>query len=117
VLEMRERLTQRPGTTAGATGVVDRGRAEEATLAPRRAPGWHAIGAGRQPERDAWLAEVEADDGAAVGRPPAPRNPAQHTSRGQSKRRQPGHAGDVRCRSAGREEHERALRQTHAHRL
>jgi transposase len=117
VPEMLARLKQRTGTTAGATVVVDRGMAYEENLAQIRAQGLHYIVAGRQAERDAWLAELEADDWEEVVRTPSPRNRYQHKSRVQIKRRQQGHEVYVLCLSAGREETDRAIRQTHEQRL
>jgi transposase len=117
VPEMLERLQKRTGKTAGATVVVDRGMAYEENLAQIRAQGLHYIVAGRQAERDAWLAELEADDWEEVYRTPSPRNPHQHKSRVQIKRRQHGHEVYVLCLSEGREEKDRAIRQTHEQRL
>jgi transposase len=117
VPEILERLKKRTGTPPGATVVVDRGMAYEENLAQIRAQGLHYIVAGRQAERDAWLAELEADDWEEVSRTPSPRNPHQHKSRVQMKRRQQGHEVYVLCLSAGREEKDRAIRQTHEHRL
>src|SRR5439155_13903886 len=79
--------------------------------------GLHYMVAGRQAERDAWLAELEADDWEEVYRTPSPRNPHQRKSRVQIKRRQQGHEVYVLCLSAGREEKDRAIRQTHEQRL
>ena len=117
VPDMLERLKKRTGTTAGATVVVDRGMAYEENLAQIRAQGLHYIVAGRQAERDAWLAELEADDWEDVERTPSPRNPHQHKSRVQIKRRQQGHEVYVLCLSEGREAKDRAIRQMHAPRL
>jgi hypothetical protein len=110
VPEMLERLQKRTGKTAGATVVVDRGMAYEENLAQIRAQGLHYIVAGRQAERDAWLAELETDDWEEVYRTPSPRNPHQHKSRVQIKRRQQGHEVYVLCLSEGREEKDRAIR-------
>ena len=117
VPDMLERLKKRTGTTAGATVVVDRGMAYEENLAQIRAQGLHYIVAGRQAERDAWLAELEADDWEDVERTPSPRNPHQHKSRVQIKRRQQGHEVYVLCLSEGREAKDRAIRQMHEQRL
>jgi transposase len=117
VPEMLERLKQRTGQPPDATVVVDRGMAYEENLAQIRAQGLHYIVAGRQAERDAWLAELETDDWEEVSRTPSPRNPHQHKSRVQIKRRQQGHEVYVLCLSEGREEKDRAIRQTHEHRL
>ena len=117
VPEMLERLKKRLGQPPDATVVVDRGMAYEDNLAQIRAQGLHYIVAGRQAERDAWLAELETDDWEEVSRTPSPRNPHQHKSRVQIKRRQQGHEVYVLCLSEGREETDRAIRQTHEHRL
>ena len=117
VPEMLERLKKRTGTPAGATVVVDRGMAYEENLAQSRAQGLHYIVAGRQAERDAWLAELEVNDWADVERMPSPRNRHQHKSHVQIKRRQQGNDVYILCRSAGREEQDRAIRQTHEQRL
>jgi transposase len=117
VPDMLERLKQRTGQTLGATVVVDRGMAYEENLVQIRAQGSHYIVAGRQAERDTWLAELEADDWEDVERTPSPRNPQQHKSRVQIKRRQHGHEVYVLCRSAGREAKDRAIRQMHEQRL
>src|ERR671922_101153 len=114
---MLERLKQRTGQTLGATVVVDRGMAYEENLAQIRAQGLHYIVAGRQAERDAWGAELEADDWEDVERTPSPRNPHQHKSRVQIKRRQQGHEVYVLCLSEGRAAKDRALRQMHEQRL
>jgi transposase len=117
VPEMLERLKKRLGQPPDATVVVDRGMADEENLAQIRAQGLHYMVAGRQAERDAWLAELETDDWAEVVRTPSPRNSHQRKSRVQIKRRQQGHEVDVLWLSAGREETDRAIRQTHEHRL
>jgi transposase len=117
VPDMLERRKQRTGQTMGATVVVDRGMAYEENLAQSRAQGLHYIVAGRQAERDAWLAELEADDWEDVARTPSPRNPYQHKSRVQIKRRQQGHEVYVLGLSEGREAKDRAIRQMHEQRL
>jgi transposase len=110
--EVLARLEQRTGKKPGSTVVVDRGMAYEENLAQIRARGLHYIVASRQPERHAWLAEFEGDDWAEVVRPPSPRNPAQDKSRVQITRRQRGNEVVILCRSEGREEKDRAIRET-----
>jgi transposase len=117
VPEMLARLKKRLGQPPDATVVVDRGMAYEDNLAQIRAQGLHYLVAGRQAERDAWLAELETDDWEEVVRTPSPRNSHQHKSRVQIKRRQQGPEVYVLCLSEGREETDRAIRQTHEHRL
>src|SRR5438034_688306 len=112
VPEMLARLQKRTSKTAGATVVVDRGMAYEENLAQIRAQGLHYIVAGRQAERDAWWAELGADDWEDVYRTPSPRNPHQHKARVQTKRRQQGHEVHVLWRREGREGKDRAIAQT-----
>ena len=75
----------------GSTVVVDRGMAYEEDLEQIRAHGYHYLVAGRQPERNAWLDEFEADDDwEEMVRTPSPRNPHQEKSRVWIKRRAEG---------------------------
>ena len=117
VSEMLTKLKKRTGTMAGATVVVDRGMAYEENLAQIRAQGLHYIVAGRQAERNAWLAELEVDDWEEVHRTPSPRNPYQHKARVQIKRRQQGNDVYILCLREGREAKDRAIRQLHEQRL
>ncbi len=116
--EMLECLEQRVGKHPGATVVVDRGMAYEENLTQIKARGLHYIVAGRQPERNLWLEEFERDDDwEEVTRTPSPRNPAQKKSRLQIKRRQQGTELYILCRSEGRTEKDRAIREAHEKRL
>ncbi len=118
VEEMLESLERRTGKQPGATVVVDRGMAYAEHLDLIRARGLHYIVAGRQPERKLWVEEFEHDDDwEEVRRIPSPRNPAQQKSRVQIKRRQQGGEVVILCRSEGREEKDRAIRDTHVRRL
>ena len=118
VEEMLSSLEKRTGAKPGSTVVVDRGMAYEEDLAAIRAHGHHYLVAGRQPERQAWLAEfAEGDDWEEVLRVPSPRNPDQEKSRVRIKRRQQGEEVYILCWSAGREEKDRAIRETHEQRL
>ncbi len=110
---MLESLQTRTGKRPGATVVVDRGMAYEENLEQIRAQGLHYIVAGRQGERNAWLAEFEQDDWEEVLRTPSPRNPGQQKSRVEITRRQKGNEVYILCRSEGREEKDRAIRATH----
>jgi len=114
---MLDSLEQRTGKQPGATVVVDRGMASAENLDQIRARGLHYLVAGRQPERHAWLADLEADDWEEVLRTPSPRNPAQQKSRVQIKRRQQGSEVVVLCLSEGRAAKDRAIRATHEARL
>jgi transposase len=116
--EMLDSLEKRTGRKPGATVVVDRGMAYEEDLAAIRARGFHYLVAGRQPERNAWLAEFEqGEDWEEVVRTPSPRNPDQEKSRVRIKRRQQGDAVYLLCLSEGREEKDRAIRESHEQRL
>ena len=117
VAAMLDSLERRTGRHPGATVVVDRGMVDAENLDQIRRRGLHYLVAGRQPERNAWLADLEAADWEEVVRTPSPRNPAQQKSRVQIKRRQQGAEVVVLCLSEGREAKDRAIRETHARRL
>ena len=116
--EMLESLEKRTGRKPGSTVVVDRGMAYDENLEQIRAHGHHYLVAGRQPERHAWLAEFEQEDAwEEVMRTPSPRNPAQEKSQVRIKRRQQGNEVYILCVSEGRQEKDRAIRETHEQRL
>ena len=116
--EMLDSLEKRTGSKPGATVVVDRGMAYEEDLAAIRARGFHYLVAGRQPERQAWLGEFEhSADWEEVLRVPSPRNPDQEKSQVRIKRRQQGDEIYILCLSEGREEKDRAIRESHEQRL
>src|SRR6266403_2633084 len=116
--EMLDSLEKRTGSKPGATVVVDRGMAYEEDLAAIRARGFHYLVAGRQPERHAWLGEfAHSADWEEVLRVPSPRNPDQEKSQVRIKRRQQGDEVYILCLSAGREEKDRAIRESHEQRL
>ena len=118
VAEMLESLQKRTGAKPGATVVVDRGMAYEEDLAAIRDRGCHYLVAGRQPERNAWLAEFESDDAwEEVIRTPSPRNPDQQKSQVWIKRRQKEDEVYILCVSEGRQAKDRAIRETHEQRL
>jgi hypothetical protein len=74
--------------------------------------------ASRQSERNAWLAEFEqSDNWEEVIRIPSPRNPDQKKSQVRIKRCQRGSEVYILCISEGREEKDRAIRETHEQRL
>jgi len=92
--------------------VVDRGMAYEENLKQIRDHGYHYLVAGRQSERNAWLAEFEQEEGwEEVIRTPSPRNPFQKKTRVEIKRQQKGDIVYLLCRSEGREEKDRAIRE------
>jgi hypothetical protein len=79
-----------------------------------RQRGLHYVVAGLQPERTAWLDEFEQDEGwEDVVRVPSPRNPCQKKTRVQIKRRSKDAVVYILCRSDGREEKDRAIREKH----
>lgn len=118
VEEMIEILEKRTGRKPGSTVVVDRGMAYEENLRQIRAHGLHYIVAGRQPERNAWLDDFEAEgEWEEVIREPSPRNAFQNKSRVQIKRREKGNEVYILCLSEGREEKDRAIRLKHEERL
>jgi transposase len=115
---MLDSLAQRVGAHPGATVVVDRGMAYAENLAEIRARGLHYLVAARQPEREPWLAEFAAEEGwEDVPRTPSPRNPGQHKTRVEIKRRPQGEEVVVLCWSEGREAKDHAIREKHAARL
>ena len=116
--EMLDQLEKRTGRKAGSTVVVDRGMAYDEDLEQIRTHGHHYLVAARQPERNAWLAEFEqGDDWEEVLRTPSPRNLAQEKSQVRIKCRQKGNEVYILCLSEGREEKDRAIRQSHEQRL
>jgi len=115
---MLDALERRVGKRAGATVIVDRGMAYEQNLAQIRQRGLHYVVAGLQSERNAWVEEFENDDEwENVVRIPSPRNPVQTKTRVAIKRRQMGDVVYILCRSEGREEKDRAIRETHEEKL
>jgi transposase len=116
--EMLDQLEKRTGRKAGSTVVVDRGMAYQEDLEQIRAHGHHYLVASRQSERNAWLGEFEQGDGwEEVVRTPSPRNPDQEKSQVRIKRCQRGNEVYILCLSEGREEKDRAIRETHEQRL
>lgn len=111
---LERRSAKRPGSTV----IVDRGMAYDENLKQIRAHGHHYIVAGRQPERNQWLEELEREeDWQEVVRTPSPRNPLQQKTRVEVKRRQKGEEVYILCRSEGRQDKDRAIRETHEQKL
>lgn len=116
--EMLTILERRTGKKPGSTVIVDRGMAYEENLEQIRGRGYHYIVAGRQPERNEWLDEIEReDDWEEVVRIPSPRHPFQKKTRVEVKRRQKGDAVYILCRSEGRQDKDRAIREAHEQKL
>jgi transposase len=111
-------LEERTGRPGGATVVVDRGMAYADNLAQIKARGHHYLVASRQEERLDHLEAFEDDTGwAAILREPSPRNPGQKKSRVSIKRGRVGDEIHILCRSDGRVEKDRAIRETHERRF
>ena len=116
--EMLDALEQRTGRRGGATVVIDRGLAFPDNLAQIRARGYHYIVAGRPAERHEHLEAFEDDTGwTEVFRTPSPRNPGQKKTRVFIKRVVSGDEVHVLCRSDGRLEKDRAIRDKHEQRF
>jgi transposase len=109
---MLDALEKRTGKRPGTTVIVDRGMAYEENLEQIRKRGQHYLVAGRQEERNPWLAELESDEGwEEIVRTPSPQNPFQKKTRVEIKRRQKGEETYILCRSEGRKEKDRAIRE------
>ncbi|HMD15454.1 MAG TPA: IS1634 family transposase [Terriglobales bacterium] len=108
---MLDALEKRTGKRPGTTVIVDRGMAYDENLEQIRKRGQHYLVAGLQGERNPWLAELESEEGwEEIVRTSSPRNPFQKKTRVQIKRQQKGDVVYILCRSAGREEKDRAIR-------
>jgi transposase len=116
--DMLEALETRTGRKGGATVVVDRGMAFDDNLQQIKNRGYHYIVASRQGERNEHLEEFEDEGGwEAIVRHPSPSNPAQKKTRVGVKRKVVGEEVHILCRSDGREEKDRAIREKHEERL
>jgi transposase len=110
--QMLDVLEKRVGKRIGATVIVDRGMAFDENLEQIRKRGLHYIVAGLQAERNQWLDELENDAGwEEILRTPSPRNPFQKKTRVEIKRQQKDDVIYILCRSEGREEKDRAIRE------
>ena len=118
VAEMLEALEARTGRKGGATVVVDRGMAFNDNLLQIKAYNHHYIVASRQGERNHHLDDFEDETGwQEVVREPSVTNPAQKKTRVVIKRTVVGDEVYILCRSDGREEKDRAIRDKHEQRL
>ena len=115
---MLDVLEKRTGKKVGSTVIVDRGMAYQENLSEIRRRDYHYIVAGRQPERNEWLDELEKDQGwEEVIRKPSPRNPFQKKTKVEIKRERKGDEAIILCRSDGRQEKDRAIREKQEGRL
>jgi len=116
--KMLDALEKRTGKKADGTVIVDRGMAYAQDLEQIRKRGLHYLVVGLQSERNEWLDELEKeDDWEQVIRTPSPRNPFQKKTRVEVKRRQKGDEVYILCRSEGRQDKDRAIRETHEGKL
>jgi transposase len=116
--DMLTTLEQRTGRRGGATVVVDRGMAFADNLQEIAARGHHYLVAGRPAERTAHLdAFADATGWAEVIRQPSPRNPGQKKTRVEIKRQVVNGEVHLLCRSEGRTEKDRAIREKHEQRF
>jgi transposase len=116
--DMLTALERRTGKKEGATVVIDRGMAYEATLQVLKDRSYHYIVASRQSERLGHMEEIEGDKGwEEIIRTPSPRNPGQKKPRVFVKRSQVGEEVHIVCRSEGREHKDRGIRQKQEKRL
>ena len=118
VSQMLDALERRVGKKAGSTVIVDRGMAYDENLQEIRDRDYHYIVAGRQPERNEWLDELEKEEGwEEIIRTPSPTNPFQKKSRVEVKRQEKEDELYILCRSEGRQEKDRAIREKQEGRL
>jgi transposase len=115
---MLDRLAERIGLQEGATVVLDRGMAFDENITELEHRKLNYVVAGRQPERDRWLADFEDTDGfVPVLRAPSPLNPAQKKTSIEVKTRVANENTYVLCRSEQRIAKDRAIRDKHEQRL
>jgi transposase len=107
-------LERRTGRRGGATVVIDRGMAFAENLAQIQARGHHYLVASRPGERLAHRDAFDDETGwTEVHRVPSPRNPGQRKTHVVIKRRVVGAEIHILCRSDGRTEKDRAIRDKH----
>jgi transposase len=118
VEDMLKALEARAGKKLNATVVVDRGMAYDDNLKQINDRGYHYIVAGLQGTRNEHLDEFEDEAGwDEVVREPSPTNPGQRKSKVLIKRSAGAQEVHVLCKSDGRKEKDRAIREKHEQRL
>jgi transposase len=116
--DMLDALEARTGRTKGVTVVVDRGMAFADNLQQITQRGHHYMVASRQGERTEHLDDFENEEGwQEILRQPSPTNPAQKKSRVGVKRTVVGDEVHILCRSDGREQKDRAIRDKHEQKM
>jgi transposase len=118
VNDMLRTLEARTGRTEGGTVVVDRGMAFDDNLEQIKQRGHHYLVASRQGERNEHLDDFEEAEGwKEIVREPSPTNPGQNKTHVFVKQKVVGDEVHILCRSDGREEKDRAIREKHEQRL
>jgi len=116
--EMLGQLDRRVRLRPGQTVVVDRGMAYAENLAQIQRRGLHYLVATRQSERDEWLDEFESLDGfQELIRKPSPTDHGQHKTRVWVKGMNQAGVCYALCKSEGREQKDRAIREKQEARL
>jgi len=111
-------LEKRLAKKGGATVVVDRGMASAANLQQIQQKGYHYIVAARQSERMEHWQEYEQQEGwQQILRQPSAVNRSQKKSSVLIKKSLSGQQVHILCKSEGRKEKDRAIRQLHEKRL
>jgi transposase len=117
VKEILDVLQARSRNIGEGTVVIDRGMAGAENIRAIKERGMHYIVAGRHSERNEWLKELETDGWEEVKREPSPTNPFQKKARVYVKRAGKGDETVALCKSEGREEKDRAIREKQEKRL
>jgi transposase len=112
VAEILDVLEARVGHKEGTTVVIDRGMAYDDNIQEIKGRGYHYLVAGRQAERNQWLAEFEEEGGwQEIFRESSPTNPFQEKTRVFIKAAERDGGTYVLCLSEGRKEKDRAIRE------
>ncbi len=117
VSDMLDVLEKRVGKREGATVVVDRGMAFPENIDEIKEKGYHYIVATRQTERNQYLDEFERGGFCQLLRSASPTNPSQKKSGVFIKKIEKEDELLVLCISEGREEKDRAIRESHEKKL
>ncbi len=111
---MLDALQRRVGSLAGGTVVVDRGMAGKDNLATIKARGCHYVVAARQSERGQWEEDFTAGDWREITSETAPGTAKQRVF---FQVREAGGEVHLLCKSEGRQQKDRAIRELAAKRL
>jgi len=117
VSDMLDILEKRVGRRKGATVVVDRGMAYEDNINEIKGREYHYIVAARGKERNNYLDEFEKKGFSQLLRTASPTNPSQKKSGVFIKKIEKGDELLILCISEGREEKDKAIRESHEKKL